>query len=77
MMLSLPCCLLFASSSSPPPWITVVFAIILAALITSLALEEKLHAKKSVIAGIFAVVCLLLAGIWGLLPFEPATNPAA
>jgi Na+/H+ antiporter NhaD/arsenite permease-like protein len=38
-------------------------------MIGSLALEEKLHAKKSVIVGVFAVLCLLLGGLFGLLPF--------
>ena len=33
-------------------------------------MEEKLHAKKSVIAGLFAVVCLLLGAAFELLPFE-------
>ena len=37
------------------------FALLLVALIVCLALEEKLHAKKSVIAGLFAIVTML----WG------------
>jgi Na+/H+ antiporter NhaD/arsenite permease-like protein len=39
-------------------------------MILCLALEEKLHAKKSVIVGVFAVVTLLLGGMFGLLPFS-------
>ena len=70
MMPSLTFPLLLASSAGTPPWVTTVFAIVLGALIVCLALEEKLHAKKSVIAGVFALACLLLAGILGLLPFE-------
>lgn len=35
---------------------TLLFAAILVGLIASLALEEKLHAKKSLIVGTFAVV---------------------
>ena len=49
---------------------TAVFACLLVALITCLALEEKLHAKKSVIVGTFAILCLLLGAIRGILPFD-------
>ena len=49
---------------------TVVFACLLVGLIICLAMEEKLHAKKSVIAGTFAIVCLLLGTIRGVLPFD-------
>ena len=54
---------------------TLVFTGILAGLVASLALEEKIHAKKSLIAGIFAVICLLLGGILHLLPFGGVTLP--
>lgn len=40
---------------------TILFLAILVAMILSLALEEKLHAKKSVITGVFAVLSLILA----------------
>ena len=50
--------------------VTAGFALLLVAMILCLALEEKLHAKKSVIVSVFAVVCLLLGGLLGLLPFE-------
>jgi len=56
-----------ATVSSP---IRLLFALLLVGLILSLALEEKLHAKKSVIAGVFAVVCLLLGSAFHLLPIE-------
>ena len=49
---------------------TAIFACLLVALITCLALEEKLHAKKSVIVGTFAIICLLLGAIRGILPFN-------
>ncbi len=52
-----------------PPSITALFGLILAMMIVSLAAEEKLHAKKSVIVGVFAIVSLLLASILGLVPF--------
>jgi Na+/H+ antiporter NhaD/arsenite permease-like protein len=42
-------------------FITLVFAALLAAMVLCLALEEKIHAKKSVIVGIFAVITLALA----------------
>jgi len=47
------------------------FAALLVGLILCLAFEEKLHAKKSVIAGGFATLCLLLGAGFGILPFEP------
>ena len=42
---------------------------LLMAMILCLALEEKLHAKKSVIVGLFAVVTLFLGAAFDLLPF--------
>ncbi len=50
--------------------ITVMFAMLLVGLIVALAVEEKIHAKKSIIAGSFAIVCLLLATFTGILSFE-------
>jgi Na+/H+ antiporter NhaD/arsenite permease-like protein len=51
--------------------ITVLFAGILVALIASLALEEKIHAKKSLIVGVYAVVCLVLGAALLPLPYGP------
>ena len=51
-----------------PPAVVGLFATMLAAMIACLALEEKLHAKKSVIVGLFAVVSLLAAAAFHLLP---------
>ncbi len=48
------------------PGVTALFACLLVGLIVCLALEEKLHAKKSVIAGVFAIVCLLLGDFFGI-----------
>ncbi len=48
---------------------TLAFLGLLVALIACLALEEKLHAKKSVIVGVFAIVTLLLGAWLDLLPF--------
>ena len=55
--------LLSASTAGTPQFgsTTFIFAFLLVAMIACLALEEKLHAKKSVIVGLFAVVALLLA----------------
>lgn len=50
--------------------VTGLFACLLVGLIACLALEEKLHAKKSVIAGVFAIVCLVLGTWFQILPFE-------
>ena len=47
--------------------VTALFAVLLVAMILSLALEEKIHAKKSVIVGWFAAVTLFLAAAFGLV----------
>jgi len=57
-----------------PTWVTVVFSVILAAMVLALALEEKLHAKKSFITGVAAVVSLILAESLELLPTHDLTN---
>jgi hypothetical protein len=36
---------------------TILFGLLLLAMIAGLALEERLHAKKSVITGVTAIVC--------------------
>ena len=61
---------LLGSVQEVRPEITAFFACLLVALVVCLALEEKLHAKKSVIAGMAAIVCLLFGAIFGILPFE-------
>jgi len=50
-----------------PHFVTYLFAGLLVAMILCLALEEKIHAKKSVIVGGFAVITLLLAAMFGLV----------
>ena len=47
--------------------VTAVFAVLLVAMILCLALEEKIHAKKSLIVGWFAAVTLFLAAAFGLV----------
>ncbi len=49
------------------PTTTAVFVILLVMMILSLAFEEKIHAKKSVIVGWFAVITLFLAAAFGLI----------
>ena len=50
---------------------TLFFAGVLVAMILALAFEEKLHAKKSLIVGLFAAFCLI-TGDWLLhLPLGP------
>lgn len=62
-------------------WITWLFALILLAMIAALAFEEKLHAKKSIIVGTFAGLCLILETViaWGtgerIVPFGQVTLP--
>ena len=50
--------------------VTLLFAGLLVAMIVTLALEEKLHARKSIITGAFAAVCLFLANLLGIIPGE-------
>ncbi len=57
-----------------PMSVTLLFAAILVGLVLCLALEEKLHAKKSLIVGVFAVISLLLGTALHLLPFGPDIN---
>ncbi|GMR14357.1 MAG: ArsB/NhaD family transporter [Gemmatimonadota bacterium] len=51
--------------------VTLFFTAILVLMILGLALEEKLHAKKSLIVGLFAVVSLLLGAVLLPLPYGP------
>jgi len=57
------------------PWITYLFAGLLGAMILCLALEEKIHAKKSVIVGVFAVASLLLRTLLHIIPFGKVSLP--
>jgi Na+/H+ antiporter NhaD/arsenite permease-like protein len=58
-----------------PGWVTAMFGLILLAMIAALALEEKIHAKKSIIVGTFAGLCLILATVMKLLVFGPVELP--
>ena len=54
--------------------VTLFFAGILVVMIVCLALEEKLHAKKSIIVGLFAALSLFLGAAFHLLPFGAVEN---
>ena len=70
-----PAVLLQEASHIPTPEVslavTLLFAALLTAMIVSLALEETLHAQKSLIVGLFAVVTLLLGAVLLPLPYGP------
>ena len=55
--------------------VTALFGLILALMIGSLAAEEKLHAKKSVIVGVYAIFCLFLGSALGIIPFGEVIVP--
>jgi len=55
--------------------VTLLFALILAALILTLALEEKIHAKKSLIVAVYAALCLLLGTALHVIPFGAVVLP--
>ena len=59
-----------ASSADYSPGVQLLFGALLVGMVVCLALEEKLHAKKSVIVAMFAVICLLLGEVFQLLPTE-------
>ena len=54
---------------------TLGFTVLLVGLVLCLALEEKIHAKKSVIAGFFALLSLLFGAFAGILPFGAVSLP--
>ena len=58
-----------ASHRPVPTWVTALFGIILVGMIAALAFEEKIHAKKSIIVGSFAGLCLILGTVIKLMPF--------
>ena len=61
------------AASAVPLAVTLLFFVLLVLMITLLALEEQLRAKKSVIAGVFAIGCLLLGEVLEILPPGTAT----
>lgn len=71
--MSLPMSLLASAPDhgAPSSTVTLWFGLLLVAMIAALALEEKIHAKKSLIVGCFAAISLLAATALHLLPFGP------
>jgi len=67
--------MLAAAQHEVPGWVTALFALILVAMVTALAFEEKLHAKKSIIVGSFAGLSLILATLLHLLTFGEVHLP--
>ena len=59
-----------ASGHAVEPGVTYLFLGLLAAMILCLALEEKIHAKKSVIVGVFGILALFIGTWFHLLPFS-------
>lgn len=53
---------------------TLVFAAILFGMVVTLAFEERIHAKKSLITGLYAVIALAFGHVFGILPFGEITN---
>jgi Na+/H+ antiporter NhaD/arsenite permease-like protein len=59
-----------ASEHAVDPGVTYLFLALLAGMILCLALEEKIHAKKSVIVGVFSILALFIGTWFHLLPFS-------
>ena len=76
MTLFLLCSEVFASAGehSVSGSVTGIFSFVLFLMILTLALEEKIHAKKSIIVGVFAIVSLLLATYFQILPGDTLEN---
>ncbi len=53
---------------------TYLFLGLLACMIICLAMEEKIHAKKSVIVGVFSILALFLGTWFHLLPFDDVSS---
>ncbi|MCB9396864.1 MAG: hypothetical protein H6510_03510 [Acidobacteria bacterium] len=53
---------------------SLTFLGFLVLMILALAFEEKIHAKKSLIVGLFAIVTLVLGQVFHLLPIGPMLN---
>jgi Na+/H+ antiporter NhaD/arsenite permease-like protein len=62
-------------AAGPSDAITYAFVALLVALVLSLAFEEKLHAKKSLIVALYAVVGLIAASALGLMSFGAVILP--
>ncbi|HID24402.1 MAG TPA: hypothetical protein EYP14_18665 [Planctomycetaceae bacterium] len=63
------------ASHSVPGWVTGLFGLLLGAMIAALAFEEKLHARKSIIVGLFTAGCLMIGTLLHLLSFGEIRLP--
>ncbi len=59
-----------AHEPAVPGAIVALFTVVLVAMVLTLALEEKLHAKKSLITGVYAVITIFLGHATGVIPGE-------
>ena len=55
--------------------VTLFFLLVLAMMITAIAMEEKIHAKKSLIVGLFGILCLIVATDFNIIPFGNVVLP--
>ena len=63
-----PYCSCDSTMTTPDPLTTYIFTGLLVAMVITLALEEKIHAKKSMIVGLYAVIALFLASAFDIMP---------
>jgi len=63
------------AATAIPIEITLIFTAILLLMIISLAFEEKIHAKKSIIVSVFAIISLVLATYFHDIPFGDVILP--
>lgn len=59
-----------ASQGSTAFWVTMIHLLLLVLMVLALALEQKLHAHKSVITGVAALLALLLGEFTGVFEFS-------
>ncbi len=64
-----------AAMPDVPMGITILFSILLLLMIISLAFEEKIHAKKSIIVSVFAIIALILGTYFHDIPFGDVILP--
>lgn len=53
---------------------TLLFSAVLAGMVLTLAIEERLHVKKSLITGAFALISLAMGAAFHILPFGQIVN---
>ena len=73
-MNTLPLIVASSSEHSVSSGVTYLFFGLLVCMILCLAFEEKIHAKKSLIVGLFSIIALFLGAWFHLLPFGDVGN---